>query len=230
MVIYNNNLENYSVYNKTPPVDHTPVNNDTIAEHIQIDHANWCIYFGVVSAFWLLCFILGMIYAVTYKLDFYIRLTIILINISFAILSLRNASLWNKCRKPKVQEGWNDRQCAEMRDRTNGKVSQINELITKYNDKLQEFNNKLTEANKKSDLLVSDTSNLLDQIVGKYSLKIQKDSDEFKNAISRENAWNSQYSNIQNYANQMTISLDQINKNTTPLQYDQTRSVYNSKQ
>ena len=55
------------------------------------------------------------------------------------------------------------------------------------------------------------------------------DSDEFKNTISRENAWNSQYSNIQNYANQMTASLTKIEKQTKPLQYTQERNVYNSK-
>ena len=225
MVNYNNDLENYSVYNKTPPLPVT--NKDTIEEHIQIDHANMCIYFGVASAFWLLCFILGMMYAVTYKLDFYIRLPIILISISFAILSLRNACLWNKCRKPKVQEGWKNSECNDMRGRISGKVSQINELIAKYNDKMQELNNNLTAANQKNDLLMNDTLSLLDQIVDKYNQKIQRDSDVFKNTISRENAWNSQYSNIQNYANQMTISLDQIQKNTKPLQYTQTRNVYN---
>lgn len=223
MVIYNNDLENNSSTYNTPPVDPRIVN------HITVDHSNLCIYFGVASAFWLLCFILGMIYAVIYKLDFYIRLPIILISISFAILSLRNAALWNACKTRKVQEGWNNRQCAEMRDRTSSKETQIRELIVNYNDKMKELNNSLNQATQKNIQLENNLSAAIDDLVGKYYQKITNDANQFQNTLKTESSWNTQYDNIQSYANQMNAALKQIYKNTRPLQYTQDQNVYNSK-
>lgn len=221
MVIYNNDLENNSSTYNTPPVDPRIVN------HITVDHANLCIYFGVASAFWLLCFILGMIYAVIYKLELYIRLPIILISISFAILSLRNAILWHKCKKQKVQEGWKGRECADMHQRIRSKETHIRELITEYNNKMSELNRNITQATQKNTELENNVSTAIENLVNKYSQKITDDANQFQETVNRGNSWNSQYSNIQTYANRMTADLAQIRENTQPLRFTQQQNVYN---
>ena len=241
-MVFNNNLVNYSEYkidtsNLIAESNNVQSDIKTDIEQIVTDHtdvvnmqngsdypinSNVCVYFGFAGAFWFICFILGIMFVVMNKLEYYTRLPIVILVISFAIISLQNMTLWRMCKNKTVKEGWKPKQCNEMRGLIRDKEHDINNIYwPKYNKLKTQINNNLNNLEKINNELNKTVGSAIQKLISNYSKELSK-------TINTENAWNSQYTHILSSANQMNNTLNQISKNTKPLQYNQQVNTYNA--